>query len=46
MILTATGDCLSGRIAVSADGKTRTVTINGTNPKGKKFTCMGVYDRQ
>jgi hypothetical protein len=36
----------SGRIVVAADGKTRTITISGTGPKGKKFTSMGVYDRQ
>ena len=31
---------------VSADGKTRTVTTNGTDPEGKKFTNISVYDRQ
>jgi hypothetical protein len=36
----------SGRIAVSADGKTRTVTTNGTTAKGKKFKSTGVYDKQ
>ena len=36
----------SGRIVVAADGKTRTITISGTNPKGKKFTSLGVYDKQ
>jgi hypothetical protein len=37
---------LSGQIVVSADGKTRTVTTNGTDPEGKKFTNISVYDRQ
>ena len=35
----------SGRIAVAADGKSRTVTINGTDEKGKKFTSKAVYDK-
>ena len=34
------------RIAVSADGKTRTVTINSATPRGKKFTNTEVYDKQ
>jgi hypothetical protein len=33
-------------IVVSADGKTRTVTVNGTDAKGKKFTSTAVYDKQ
>jgi len=37
---------LSGQIVVSADGKTRTVTTNGTDPEGKKFTNISLYDRQ
>jgi hypothetical protein len=36
----------SGTIVVSNDGKTRTVTLSGTNPQGKKFTSMAVYDKQ
>ena len=36
----------SGRIVVSADGKTRTVTTSGTDPKGNKFTATAVYDKQ
>lgn len=36
----------TGRIAVSADGKTRTVTTSGTDSKGKKFTATAVYDKQ
>jgi hypothetical protein len=37
---------VSGRIAVSADGKTRTVTLTGTDAKGKKVTYTSVYDKQ
>ena len=37
---------LTGRITVSADGKTRTVTISGTNAKGEKVTSTAVYDKQ
>ena len=36
----------TGRIVVSADGKSRTVTTSGTNAKGKKFKNVGVYDKQ
>src|ERR1700704_141236 len=36
----------SGRITVSADGKSRTVTINGTDEKGKKFSGKAVYDKE
>ena len=35
----------SGRITVSADGKSRTVTINGTGADGKKFKGKAVYDK-
>ena len=37
---------LSGQIVISADGKTRTVTTSGTDPAGKKFKNISVYDRQ
>jgi hypothetical protein len=37
---------ITGRAVVSADGKTRTVTITGTDSKGKKFTSTAVYDKQ
>jgi hypothetical protein len=37
---------LSGKIVVSADGETRTVTITGTAPDGKKSTSTAVYDKQ
>jgi hypothetical protein len=36
----------NGQIVVSADGKSRTVTINGTTAKGKKFKNVAVYDKQ
>jgi hypothetical protein len=35
----------SGRITVAADGKSRTVTLNGTDEKGKKFSSKAVYDK-
>jgi hypothetical protein len=35
----------SGRITVSADGKSRTVTLNGTDANGKKFKGKVVYDK-
>ena len=37
---------LTGRVVVSADGKTRTVTVSGTDAKGKKVTSTAVYDKQ
>jgi hypothetical protein len=37
---------LSGRIMVSANGKVRTVTTNGTDAKGKRFSTRAVYDKQ
>ena len=37
---------ISGRITVSPDGKTRTVTVSGTDPTGKKFQSTAVYNRQ
>jgi hypothetical protein len=36
----------SGRIVVSADGMTRTVNLNGTDPAGKKISSVAVYDKQ
>ena len=36
----------TGTIVVSADGKTRTVTVNATNPEGKKVHYTAVYDKQ
>ena len=37
---------LSGRIVVSSDGKTRTVTTTATDAQGKKITNAAVYDKQ
>ena len=37
---------LTGRIAVSANGKTRTVTTTATDSKGKRVTNRAVYDKQ
>jgi len=36
----------SGRIAVSADGKSRTVVVSGIGASGKKVTSKAVYDKQ
>ena len=36
----------NGRVVVSADGKSRTVTTSGTDPQGKKFKSTAVYDKQ
>jgi hypothetical protein len=36
---------VTGKVVVSADGKTRTVTINGMDAKGAKVTSTGVYDK-
>ena len=37
---------ITGRIVVSADGKTRTVTTSGTTANGRKFKSIAVYDKQ
>ena len=36
----------TGTIVLSADGKTRTVTTEGTDATGKKVTAVSVYDKQ
>ena len=36
----------SGRIVVATDGKTRKVTLNGTDADGKKASGVTVYDKQ
>ena len=36
----------SARIVVSADGKTRTVTVSGTDASGAKITSTQTYDKQ
>lgn len=35
----------SGTITVAKDGKSRTITINGTDANGKKFRSTAVYDK-
>jgi hypothetical protein len=37
---------ITGRVVVSADGKTRTVTTSGTDSQGKKVKGTTVYDKQ
>ena len=37
---------MTGKAVVSADGKTRTVTVSGTDAAGKKVTSTSVYDKQ
>jgi hypothetical protein len=37
---------MSGRITVSADGKTRTGHMKGTDSTGKKVSTTAVYDKQ
>ena len=37
---------LTGRIVISADGKTRTLTTSGTDAKGNNISSTAVYDKQ
>lgn len=37
---------ISGTVVFSADGKSRTVTLSGTDASGKKFSSKAVYDKQ
>lgn len=37
---------ITGRIVVSPNGTTRTLTTNGTNAKGQKVRNVAVYDKQ
>ncbi len=37
---------VTGRVVVAADGKSRTVTTSGTDPKGNKIANIAVYDKQ
>ena len=37
---------LTGRIVISKDGKTRTVTTTATDANGKKVTNVALYDKQ
>ena len=36
---------VTGKIIVTANGKSRTVTTSGTDAKGKKFRTSAVYDK-
>jgi hypothetical protein len=36
----------TGTIVISADGKSRTLTVKGTNSMGKEVTQTAVYDKQ
>ena len=37
---------LTAHVVVAADGKSRTVTVNGTAAQGKKYTRTEVFDKQ
>jgi hypothetical protein len=37
---------LVAHVVVAPDGKTRTVTVTGTDAKGKKYKSVAVYDKQ
>ena len=37
---------VTGRVVVSPDGKTRTVTTTGTDAQGAKISLTAVYDKQ
>ncbi len=37
---------ITGRIVVADDGRSRTVTVSGTDSKGNKFTSTAVYEKQ
>jgi hypothetical protein len=39
-------ETLSARIVLSADGKTRTVTVSGKDASGAKVTNTQIYDKQ
>ena len=36
----------TGPIVVAPDGKSRTLTMSGTNAAGKKYNSTAVYDKQ
>jgi hypothetical protein len=36
----------TGKIVISPDGKSRTLTVHVTDPSGKKVTYTAVYDKQ
>lgn len=37
---------LAGRIVVSVNGRSRTITTSGTDAKGKRFRSVALYDKQ
>lgn len=37
---------LTAHVVIAPDGKTRTVTTEGTDAQGKKYKSIGVYDKQ
>jgi hypothetical protein len=37
---------VTGKIVISADGKSRTITVKGTDAQGKKIDTTAVYDKQ
>jgi hypothetical protein len=37
---------ISGKVVVAKDGKSRTLTNSGTDPKGKKFKSVAFYDKE
>jgi hypothetical protein len=37
---------LTAHVVVAPDGKSRTVTVHGTDSKGKKYTSVAVYEKQ
>ncbi len=37
---------ITGKIVISADGKSRTVTVSGMDAKGNKMEMVAVYDKQ
>jgi hypothetical protein len=37
---------MSGQAVIAPDGKSRTLTISGTDASGKKITSTAVYDKQ
>jgi hypothetical protein len=36
----------SGRIVISPNDKSHTVTVRGSDARGKKFKSIAVYDKQ
>ncbi len=37
---------VTGKAVIAADGKSRTVTVSGTDAAGEKVESIGVYDKQ